>query len=151
MLFLPDQLAAGAYLVSKGRVQYSRELDDDRVVREWVDADEDWISEHVLWTDSWYHVGGSQAHTECEFLMVMPKAFEDIVSPVKGLVVIVKSYAKKFMQWVEQSELNDVIQGDQVGDVIHSFIDPAGDLQEESTEAIMQRSLRGRIVPCDAP
>mmetsp|Transcript_47295 Transcript_47295/g.84912 ORF Transcript_47295/g.84912 Transcript_47295/m.84912 type:complete len:198 (-) Transcript_47295:76-669(-) len=125
-LFLPEQHANCMYFVSFGRLEYLRSLDHGEQ-KEYVDKGEDWLAEPSLWTADWYHVGEAKAHTDCEVLMVDPKAFEEILSVVRPVAGIVSQYCRQFMVWLvtlEQREgmLTDVIQGDQVSSTIISFL-----------------------------
>ncbi|CAE8647579.1 unnamed protein product [Polarella glacialis] len=127
-LFLQGQDATCMYFVVSGRILYLRNSEDSPETneKEFVDAGEDWIAEPILWTPSWVHVGNALAYTDCEMQTVDPKAFARILGLVKPVLAIVSSYGSSFMSWMEEQsgfdDLNDVIQGDKVSDVIRSFI-----------------------------
>jgi len=127
-LFLPEQHANCMYFVSFGRLEYIRMIDNHGTeVKEFVDKAEDWLAEPALWTEAWYHVGEAKAYTDCEVLMVDPKAFEEIRNVVRPVASIVANYCRSFMAWLQNLEseegmLTDVIQGDQVSDTIQSFL-----------------------------
>lgn len=127
-LFLPEQHANCMYFVSFGRLEYIRMIDNHGTeVKEFVDKAEDWLAEPALWTEAWYHVGEAKAYTDCEVLMVDPKAFEEILNVVRPVASIVANYCRSFMAWLQNLEseegmLTDAIQGDQVSDTIQSFL-----------------------------
>eukprot|EP00930_Biecheleria_cincta_P103987 TRINITY_DN96114_c0_g1_i1.p1 TRINITY_DN96114_c0_g1~~TRINITY_DN96114_c0_g1_i1.p1 ORF type:complete len:694 (-),score=109.19 TRINITY_DN96114_c0_g1_i1:45-2096(-) len=121
-LFQADERAACLYFVASGRIRYVR-LINDKEVEEYVDSGEDWMSEPILWTAGWFHVGEAKAHTDSELLMISPKSFEEILSLVKTVAAIVSEYGRRFMAYVESNEsLNDVVQGDEVGELIRDLI-----------------------------
>jgi len=127
-LFLPEQHAFCMYFVAFGRLEYIRITDNaGNEFKEFVDKGEDWLAEPALWTESWYHVGEAKAYTDCEVLLVDPKAFEEILNVVRPVASIVANYCRRFMSWLQNLEseegmLTDVIQGDQVSDTIQSFL-----------------------------
>lgn len=132
-LFLPDQRGQAMYFVKSGRMLYTKVLNEEQT-SELVDADEDWISEAVLWTPNWSHVGQADAYTEVELVLVSPKPFEEILRLVRPVAHIVSRYALNFLKWLETQELSDVIQGDQLSDEIATFI-PGYDSHRASTRS----------------
>jgi len=121
-LFLLNQDGAGMYFVISGRILYSRDTEMGPK-RELVDADEDWIAEPVLWVESWLHLGEARAYADSELLMVSPTQFETILKTVKPIARTAARYARRFMEWLEQQEYTDVIQGDEESETIEGFID----------------------------
>jgi len=121
-LFLLNQDGAGMYFVISGRILYSRDTEMGPK-RELVDADEDWIAEPVLWVESWLHLGEARAYADAELLMVSPTQFESILKTVKPIARTAARYARRFMEWLEQQEYTDVIQGDEDSETIEGFID----------------------------
>lgn len=127
-LFLPEQHANCMYFVSFGRLEYIRMIDNSgHEYKEFVDKGEDWLAEPALWTEAWYHVGEAKAYTDCEVLLVDPKAFEEILNVVRPVASIVAQYCRRFMAWLqtlesEEGMLTDVIQGDLVSKTIQSFL-----------------------------
>ncbi|CAE8596869.1 unnamed protein product [Polarella glacialis] len=87
-LFLPNQKATCMYFIASGGVEYTRTF-EEKAVREFLDAGEDWIAEPIMWTPSWIHVGEAKAVTESELLCVKPKTFEDILSLVGPVAAVV--------------------------------------------------------------
>ncbi|CAK8990322.1 unnamed protein product [Durusdinium trenchii] len=102
---------------SFGRLEYIRMIDNSgHEYKEFVDKGEDWLAEPALWTEAWYHVGEAKAYTDCEVLLVDPKAFEEILNVVRPVASIVAQYCRRFMAWLqtlesEEGMLTDVIQG----------------------------------------
>eukprot|EP00913_Durusdinium_trenchii_P025737 g24153.t1 len=119
---------SGMYFVSFGRLEYIRMIDNSgHEYKEFVDKGEDWLAEPALWTEAWYHVGEAKAYTDCEVLLVDPKAFEEILNVVRPVASIVAQYCRRFMAWLqtlesEEGMLTDVIQGDLVSKTIQSFL-----------------------------
>ncbi|CAE7763776.1 AKT5 [Symbiodinium sp. CCMP2592] len=125
--FLPNQEGSYLYFIASGRMQYVRDADTPNERVEVVDKGEDWIGEPVIWTPFWIHVGQLTAVSECDLCAVAPKAFGDIVALVRPVAAIVARYSQKFMLWVKdldtKGELTDVMQGEDVLDLIRSFLD----------------------------
>eukprot|EP00440_Ansanella_granifera_P054276 gb/GFBE01058831.1/.p1 GENE.gb/GFBE01058831.1/~~gb/GFBE01058831.1/.p1 ORF type:complete len:714 (+),score=104.22 gb/GFBE01058831.1/:1-2142(+) len=134
-LFLPDQHATCMYMVASGSLHYKRSSILGSVPGhkievsekfELVSAMEDWLSEPALWTADWYHHGQAIAQSECEILTIPSSIFADVLNRVKPVAAMVAAYGRHFMVWLEelrsQNMLSDVIQGDEVGDLIASFI-----------------------------
>eukprot|EP00930_Biecheleria_cincta_P104822 TRINITY_DN9724_c0_g1_i1.p1 TRINITY_DN9724_c0_g1~~TRINITY_DN9724_c0_g1_i1.p1 ORF type:complete len:694 (-),score=96.95 TRINITY_DN9724_c0_g1_i1:180-2261(-) len=120
-MFELDQRCSYMYFIANGRLKYTRTIDEEDVA-EFVDR-EDWVSEPVLWTAAWFHVGTAVAHSECEVLYISPKPFEDVLSLVKPVASLVSEYGRRLIAWVGSMEhLNDVIQGDKFGSTIRRFI-----------------------------
>ncbi|OLQ14230.1 hypothetical protein AK812_SmicGene1632 [Symbiodinium microadriaticum] len=115
------------YFIASGRMQYARDADTPNERVEVVDKGEDWIGEPVIWTPFWIHVGQLTAVSECDLCAVAPKAFGDIVALVRPVAAIVARYSQKIMLWVKdldtKGELTDVMQGEDVLDLIRSFLD----------------------------
>ncbi|CAJ1329731.1 unnamed protein product [Effrenium voratum] len=63
-LFIPGETATHMYIVVYGRLVYSRMDSRGDEHKELVDKGEDWISEPVLWTPSWVHLGLLMSMTE---------------------------------------------------------------------------------------
>eukprot|EP00931_Biecheleriopsis_adriatica_P003824 TRINITY_DN105585_c0_g1_i1.p1 TRINITY_DN105585_c0_g1~~TRINITY_DN105585_c0_g1_i1.p1 ORF type:complete len:771 (-),score=110.16 TRINITY_DN105585_c0_g1_i1:150-2366(-) len=133
-LFMPSQNGTHLFFVASGRLQYGRNVagpgGSREMMLEYVDSKEDWVSEPVMWTSNWVHVGELVAVTECDMLALMPEEFARIVNRIRPVANLVGRYAVKFMQWIssqdEAGELTDVIQGEDASDLVRSFI-PLGD------------------------
>lgn len=120
-MFEVDQRCSYMYFIASGRLKYSRLIDEEDVT-EFVES-EDWISEPVIWTPDWFHVGTALAHSECEVLLISPKSFEDVLSLVKPVAVVASEYGRRLIAFVAgMDHLNDVIQGDKLGPTIKNFI-----------------------------
>jgi len=125
-LFYPGEAATHMYFVVQGRLQYIRVDplgEDDHV--EWVDKGEDWISEPVLWTPSWIHLGVANAEMECDLLMIDAAKFHGIISLNPAVHQTVSGYAANFVAWInsqDYQDLSDIVQGETVSDDIMGFI-----------------------------
>lgn len=111
-LFFPLEKATDMSFVVDGRLQYIRMRDDEK---EWVDKDEDWISEPCLWTDQWHHQGELIAVRPCELLMINPLGFADIIKRNPQVHAFVNGYAVHFIKWlngIETNNLSDITQGE---------------------------------------
>lgn len=124
-LFLPMQTGSAMYFVKSGRILYTRVLEGGEQKAELVDADEDWVSEAVLWCAAWLHVGEAKAFTELELVLVHPTPFENIAKVVRPVARLCALYARAFMEWQKTLEPNDVIQGDEETENIRLFIPDA--------------------------
>ena len=56
-----------------------RRIEGQALKMEEVKGNEDWISEPVLWTKDWPHLGFLSAVQETELILVDPKIFASIV------------------------------------------------------------------------
>jgi len=121
-LFYPGEKATHMIFVVFGRLMYTQ----SDTHKEWVDKGEDWISEPVLWTDHWAHIGLLTATVECELLLVSPDEFASLVKLSPPVWNIVCRYGRNFVRWLNEDEsgakLSDVIQGEDKGDEIRNLI-----------------------------
>lgn len=121
-MFQADQRASHMYFISSGLIRYTRDLDGEEDVAI-VEHDKGWISEPVLWTKDWFHVGEANAGSEVEVLLMSPKHFEEILSSVKSVACIASEYGRQLIAWILTEEhLNDVIQGDEAFAMVKGFI-----------------------------
>eukprot|EP00930_Biecheleria_cincta_P104823 TRINITY_DN9724_c0_g2_i1.p1 TRINITY_DN9724_c0_g2~~TRINITY_DN9724_c0_g2_i1.p1 ORF type:complete len:726 (-),score=109.06 TRINITY_DN9724_c0_g2_i1:448-2559(-) len=121
-MFEVDQHGTNMYFIASGRIKYTRIIDGDEEV-EIVEHGKGWISEQVLWTAEWFHVGEATANSEVEALLISPKKFEEILSEVKPMAAAVSEYGRKIIEWITREEhLNDVIQGDEAFARITGFL-----------------------------
>merc|ERR1712151_651354 len=112
-------------IVAQGRLRYLRFDSQGEAHAEVVDQDEDWISEPVLWMQTWFHLGALSAVKECDLLLVRPLEFSDIIckNPVASGVAF--TYAERYFDWIESvdiEELSDISQGDQVAQMHEEFM-----------------------------
>lgn len=125
-LFLPGQHATSMYMLSSGTLEYHRNTDSEVLPPETVTENEDWISEPALWMESWYHLGQAVSMSECSVLVISSATLADVICRVKPVASTVAIYAQRFMSWMQELQsrraLSDVVQGDQVADLISSFI-----------------------------
>merc|ERR1719419_1189919 len=74
------------------------------------------ISEPVLWTPTWVHLGCLNSVTECEIMMLDPSGFCDIIYRNPAALAVTAKYAKEFVKTlnsVEQPNLSDIPQRQQ--------------------------------------
>jgi len=123
-LFIAGETGTHMYIVASGQLDYHRFTEHgDR--RERVDRGEDWISEPVLWTPTWVHLGGLTAITECNLLLVEPEKFSHVINRSPPAVGLTITYARNFMRWLNaraQDELSDVWQGQHVAATAREFM-----------------------------
>jgi len=125
-LFFPGETATHVYFVVQGQLRYIREDFQGKTHMEIVDSNEDWISEPVLWTDTWTHLGTLQAITEAELLLVDGGGFGDIISRNPSVFGVVKVYAERFMRAMNatrREDLSDISQGEDISGRLRMFID----------------------------
>merc|ERR1712228_303811 len=99
MGFIAGEISTNMYITTEGRLAYVRnDTDGGDEKIDPVESTEDVISEPVLWTPTWVHLGCLSAVTECELLLLDPNGFREIVhrNPV-ALRVTVK-YAQDFIK-----------------------------------------------------
>lgn len=125
-LFLPGQHATSMYMLTSGMLEYHRTSGATMLPPETVTANEDWISEPAIWMESWYHLGQAVSMSECSVLVISSNMLSDVILRVKPVAGTVAIYASRFMQWMRELQdkdcLSDVIQGDQMAELIASFI-----------------------------
>lgn len=144
-LFYPGETATHVYFVVLGQLRYIKV--DKRGLEhvEWVDSEEDWISEPVLWTQSWTHLGTLLAQTEAELLLVDGGKFGDIISLSPGVFALVRSYARQFLDWINaefSEDLSDISQGEDISSMLQGFIHTAQAHPSSGTEVSGSRMLR---------
>eukprot|EP00931_Biecheleriopsis_adriatica_P018521 TRINITY_DN12961_c0_g1_i1.p1 TRINITY_DN12961_c0_g1~~TRINITY_DN12961_c0_g1_i1.p1 ORF type:complete len:741 (+),score=158.49 TRINITY_DN12961_c0_g1_i1:22-2223(+) len=157
-LFQEHEVATAMFFLAKGRIKYTRNK-FGKAKSEFVDANEDWISEHTLWTPLWLHVGDAVARDNCEILAVSPVKFEQACSMARVVASIAGRYGEKFLDWMQRrlqvNDLTDVIQGDLEGDSIKACIPNSAfkyDLEEEPDEPDeLDRQASPDSEPSEAP
>jgi len=125
-LFIPGEHATHMYIVVAGRLVYSRFDSKNEEHKELVDKGEDWISEPVLWTSTWVHLGLLTALTECDLMVLDPSQFGRIVNLNPDANMIATTYVKNFIQWinsVERDGLSDIWQGENVSPRVVGFME----------------------------
>jgi len=125
-LFIPGETATHMYIVVAGRLVYSRFDSKNDEHKELVDKGEDWISEPVLWTSTWVHLGLLTALTECALMVLDPVQFGRIVNLNPDANMLATTYVKNFIAWinsVERDSLSDIWQGENVSPRVASFME----------------------------
>jgi hypothetical protein len=147
-LFYPDECATHMYIVTLGRLRYIKmdpELGD---LSETVDSNEDWISEPVLWTPTWIHLGQLMALRESELIMIDWKKFGQVMQLNPQAYQMAAKYARNFLSWlcsVDVRELSDISQGEDVSEMVRQFINVKG------TTASRDDTERGGTWGCVVP
>jgi len=137
-LFLPAEKATHMSLVVDGRLEYSRHLFSVRETQgESVEHNEDWIAEPILWTQQWLHLGTLTAVKESVLFLVEPAEFQRKLSVNPHSFWLGRSYAKKYLVWLNQQspeDLSDITQGQTQKALLSTFIPP-------QAEAFCQSSI----------
>lgn len=91
---------------------------------ETVDHRKDWISEPVLWLDSWKHLGDLCALCDTHLLMIDSAQFHAVVCRNPGALRLVSVYAAQYVEWMngEEFPMSDVSQGEQVRSKLITFL-----------------------------
>jgi len=128
-LFLPGEDATHMYFAEQGRLEYVRVDAQGKERTEHVAKGEDWISEAVLWTPAWVHLGVLNAETECDVLQIDAGKFSGVVRINPEVHRLVSAYAGHFVAWINSQraeDLSDITQGEAMVDTLKSFIDGCG-------------------------
>lgn len=129
-LFFRDEEATDMSFVVEGRLQYIRIITadsdkEDDMLKEWVDKDEDWISEPILWTKEWHHLGELVAVVSTSLLLVNAEGFANIVKLNLEVHKFVNQYAAKYIKWInslDNTVLSDITQGELVSEKIKGLM-----------------------------
>lgn len=87
---------------------------------------EDWISEPVLWTSSWVHLGLLISMTESELMVLDPGHFGRVVNLNPDAAALASTYVANFIKWinsVQTDSLSDIWQGENVGPRVAGFME----------------------------
>lgn len=125
VLFQPWEGATHMYVVAEGKLKYVRTDSRGQEHIEWVDKGEDWISEPVLWTPAWVHLGLLTAETECELLLVDASVFGKVVVLNPPSHQLLMTYSRNFLRWLNDQgfdSLSDIWQGEEVGNLVRSML-----------------------------
>lgn len=125
-LFIPGETATHMYIVVYGRLIYSRIDSKGNEHKELVDKGEDWISEPVLWTSSWVHLGLLISMTESELMVLDPGHFGRVVNLNPDAAALASTYVANFIKWinsVQTDSLSDIWQGENVGPRVAGFME----------------------------
>lgn len=134
-LFYPDECATHMYIVTLGRLRYIKTDPELGDLSESVDSNEDWISEPVLWTPTWIHMGQLMALRESELIMMEWKKFGQVMSLNPQVLQMACQYAKNFLTWlcsVDVRELSDISQGEDVSDMVRQFLGLKGGMASDT-------------------
>eukprot|EP00913_Durusdinium_trenchii_P013969 g13116.t1 len=120
------ETATHMYIVVYGRLIYSRIDSKGNEHKELVDKGEDWISEPVLWTDSWIHLGLLISMTESDLMVLDPLHFGRIVNLNPDAAALAHTYVMNFIKWINsvpRDSLSDIWQGENVGPRVAGFME----------------------------
>ncbi|CAJ1356232.1 unnamed protein product [Effrenium voratum] len=121
-LFVAGEQATYMHFLSSGMLLYKK----GDTHKDYVQANEDWVTETALWLQSWELLGTAEALGESVIVSIDADIFLHVVeSSSNSLIRMVQMYARRFAVWLNElplHELSDVIQGDLVTDKIRSFI-----------------------------
>lgn len=133
-IFHAGEIAQTMSFVTVGRLQYFRTFADGSQNNEFVDTDEDWITEPAMWTPEWSTLGELVAVTVSEVLEVSAQGFADAIRRTPHVYHRVCIYAMNFMCWINQKddrEQSDICQGDQIGCEIEQMLLDQSDAEDE--------------------
>lgn len=161
LLFMPGEQASCMYFLTTGRLWYRRSIPDtqDEVVEgkgEWVEADEDWITEPGIWLAEWEHLGSATATRPSSVIKLRSEQLYEVVRQCPpAFWKFLKEYATRFLKWLDETEfedLSDIFQGDLNSDLIMRFIPnsetiaPVNDSEEGSLKAAMpEKNFLGKL------
>lgn len=125
-LFIRGEAPSHMYLVIQGRLEYKKRDSLGKVRQEQVDKGEDWIAEPSMWSYSWYHLGDCQAVLESRLMLVDPMHFAEVVKRNPSAWLLVTTYCRKFLEWLNSldvDDLSDISQGEDIGDLLRGFME----------------------------
>uniref|UniRef100_A0A7S4UBR6 Cyclic nucleotide-binding domain-containing protein n=1 Tax=Alexandrium monilatum TaxID=311494 RepID=A0A7S4UBR6_9DINO len=115
-LFFPGEIATHMYILVSGRMQYSmtNNASQTQLPAEThiLDRAEDFISEPVLWTPQWVHLGDLTSLIDTEVVVVDPKKFKDIIHKNSPALIMAIDYGKKYLNRLnamDEAELSDIL------------------------------------------
>lgn len=118
-LFEEMQAGTSMYFLSRGQIQYTR----SRGSIENLEAGAGWISEAIIWSAGWEHMGEVKASMECEVLAIGPKVFEDTVMVAKPVAAVMAQYSRDFVRWLMMTgNFSDIYQSTESSAVVQNFI-----------------------------
>jgi len=135
-LFHAAESATHMIIVMEGRLWYNRICSKGIEHPEVVDKCEDWISEPVLWTDSWVHRGGCHALTVCALTLVNPGKFGETIKLNPIAHNLACTYARSFVDWLNAQpwdRISDIWQGEDIGDTVRGFMQIQGEEEQVAT------------------
>jgi hypothetical protein len=124
-MFHVEEISYQLGFVTVGRLQYIRTLPDGQQVKEFVDADEDWITEPAIWMPEWVTLGDLMAVTVSEIVQVSAKGFAEAIKRTPQVYLRMCIYANNFVNWINEKEfeeLSDICQGDELTDLIEGML-----------------------------
>merc|ERR1719419_499711 len=96
-VFIAGETATHMYVAVEGRLVYMQ-TSTGSGSENIETVDKGFISEPVLWTPTWIHLGCLAAVTECEILMLGPNEFRDIICRDAAARAITVRYAQEFIE-----------------------------------------------------
>lgn len=141
ILFMPGEQASCMYFLTTGRLWYRRpsveppggvEIQDEPR-GEWVEADEDWITEPGIWLAEWEHLGSATATRPSSVIKLRSENLYEVIKQCPpSFWRFLKEYATRFCNWLDSTDfedLSDIFQGDKNSDLIQSFIPQQGEVK----------------------
>lgn len=125
VLFYPGEMATHMYFLITGLMKYTI-VANGRVNSEWVEGNEDWIAEPVLWLNTWVHRGTPVATTDAEIACIAPKKFAEMVCLNPSGYDLVTNYARGWLTWLntqDQLTMSDIYQGERLFKDFSNFCD----------------------------
>lgn len=151
VLFFPGEQATHMYFLDAGRVEYSKpSRGGSSTLTESVERKDAWIAEPVLWTSSWIHVGRPTAKKESDLLSFSPKDFADTVTLSPSATLVVSTYARCFVTWLNDAipqELSDLFHTEDVEGILDDFLPTIENVSLISKAMSTTKSRSGNIAP----
>lgn len=128
-LFERMQAGTAMYFLSTGQIQYTR----SSTSIENLGAGAGWISEAVIWSAGWEHMGEAKASMECEVLAIGPQVFEDTVMIAKPVAAVMAAYSRDFVLWLRRTgDSSDIYHSEASTKIIRTFIFTPAQLRERT-------------------
>lgn len=120
-IFNSTELATHMWFLGGGLIRYSRSAQ----VMEIDPHTNAWISELVLWIDSWTHVGHLTAVTPCNMILLSPRSFGDVMRRNPEAYSLALTYANNFIRWwaMMSTSSSDVVLGSEVHSIFCGFLE----------------------------
>ncbi|CAK0815664.1 unnamed protein product, partial [Prorocentrum cordatum] len=77
-------------------------------------------------SSAWFHLGDCQAVLESRLMLVNPMHFAEVVKRNPSAWLLVTTYCRKFLEWLNSmdvDDLSDISQGEDLGELLKSFME----------------------------
>jgi len=128
LIFQATELATHMQFLVDGLIRYRQASPDaggEHFILE-VDSHLDaWISEPVLWVESWRNLGDLAAVLNCNMLLLSPNGFCETMHQNPEAYVLALTYAQNFIKWQANADTtaSDIVLAAQVCDTYEDFLE----------------------------